>query len=392
MILKEPGNFRIHRLRVIHLYEADYNLILSVKWRQIVHAAKDKRLLNPGEYGAVPNRRAQDPVFMEEMETEISRASRKPFVKFDNDATSCYDRILPSIASIVSQKYGAPKSLAYVFARTLEEAKYKLKTMLGISETSYKHSRLLPIYGTGQGSGNSPVIWLLISNELFQCYESKAHGATFESPDRTQRIQIFMVGFVDDTSCSVNLFHSNSPPAVSTLLDLMERDAQLWNDLLWSTGGALEPKKCSYHVVSWEFNDGIPQFVAGQVGRDLFTTPASGTPIQIQPLSAYSSHKTLGQRKEPSGNQTSQRKDLEKKCKKALIPRFLQPARQTNCMDILFFSFSAQRRISFIKLLFHPNSTKETPNQSYAFHFCKVWLQPNNMSRYAIWPLPIWRR
>ena len=91
------------------------------------------------------------------------------------------------------------------------------------------------------------------------------------------------------------------------------------NDLLWSTGGALQPKKCSYHVVSWEFNDGIPQLIPGQVGRDLFVTPASGTPIQIQPLSAYSSHKTLGHRKEPSGNQISQRKDLEKKCKKALI-------------------------------------------------------------------------
>ena len=62
MILKEPGNFRIHRLRVIHLYEADYNLILSVKWRQIVHAAKDKGILNPGQYGAVPNRCAPDPV------------------------------------------------------------------------------------------------------------------------------------------------------------------------------------------------------------------------------------------------------------------------------------------------------------------------------------------
>ena len=32
MILKEPGNTKIHRLRVIHIYEADYNLLLGVKW------------------------------------------------------------------------------------------------------------------------------------------------------------------------------------------------------------------------------------------------------------------------------------------------------------------------------------------------------------------------
>lgn len=31
MILKEEGNTKINRLRVIHLYEADYNLLLGVK-------------------------------------------------------------------------------------------------------------------------------------------------------------------------------------------------------------------------------------------------------------------------------------------------------------------------------------------------------------------------
>jgi hypothetical protein len=30
--LQEPCNIKIHRLRVIHLYEADLNLILGVKW------------------------------------------------------------------------------------------------------------------------------------------------------------------------------------------------------------------------------------------------------------------------------------------------------------------------------------------------------------------------
>jgi hypothetical protein len=33
MILKEPANHRIHRLRVLHLFEADYNLILGAMQR-----------------------------------------------------------------------------------------------------------------------------------------------------------------------------------------------------------------------------------------------------------------------------------------------------------------------------------------------------------------------
>ena len=31
MIFKEPGNFQIHRLRVLHIYEADFNLLMAVK-------------------------------------------------------------------------------------------------------------------------------------------------------------------------------------------------------------------------------------------------------------------------------------------------------------------------------------------------------------------------
>ena len=47
MLEKEPGNPKIHRLRVIHLYEADYNLILGVKWRELIHHCEDKHLLHP---------------------------------------------------------------------------------------------------------------------------------------------------------------------------------------------------------------------------------------------------------------------------------------------------------------------------------------------------------
>ena len=48
--------------------------------------------------------------------------TRKHLVKFDNDATSCYDRILVLLASILSQKFGMPKNVTLVMARTLEEA------------------------------------------------------------------------------------------------------------------------------------------------------------------------------------------------------------------------------------------------------------------------------
>jgi hypothetical protein len=45
------------------------------------------------------------------------------------------------------------------------------------TEENYKHCQCYPIYGMGQGSGNSLTIWLVISFVLFNCYEEKAFGA-----------------------------------------------------------------------------------------------------------------------------------------------------------------------------------------------------------------------
>ena len=51
MIFKEIGNYKIHRLRIIHIYEADFNMILAVKWRQLLRSADEKQLINKGQYG-----------------------------------------------------------------------------------------------------------------------------------------------------------------------------------------------------------------------------------------------------------------------------------------------------------------------------------------------------
>jgi hypothetical protein len=40
-----------------------------------------------------------------------------------------------------------------------------------------------PIYGTGQGSGNSPAIWCFISSLLYDCYDKKAAKAMYITPD-----------------------------------------------------------------------------------------------------------------------------------------------------------------------------------------------------------------
>jgi hypothetical protein len=75
MIEKEPGNTKIHRMRVTHLYEADYNFILRVKWRQMIYDSDRAGVLHCGQFGGQPGCDALTPVFMEELKNEVSHAS-----------------------------------------------------------------------------------------------------------------------------------------------------------------------------------------------------------------------------------------------------------------------------------------------------------------------------
>ena len=139
MLEKDPGTPKIHRPQVIQLYEADYNLILAVKWRQLLHFACDNQFINPSHFGSVPGREALDAVFIQEMEYEITRMTCKPLLHFDNDATSCYDRINVCIANVVSRKFGQSRKVCIVEGQTLTEARYHLKTKLGVSDEFVQH-------------------------------------------------------------------------------------------------------------------------------------------------------------------------------------------------------------------------------------------------------------
>ncbi len=224
MLFKDTDNVRIHRMRVIHIYEADYNLVLGVQWRIALYQDEAFRELNAGQFGSRPRRNAIDPVFLEELQFEISRLSRKLMVQTNYDAMSCYVRIIQNLAMLVSWKFGVPKHVTQSNARTLEQANFRVRTDLGVSETGYTHSDEHPVYGTGQGSGNSPQIYCFLSSVMFDCYEEINHPAAYCSPDHADAVQISMIGFVDSSNGQTNNFLQ--PAETKTTLHTMINKAR----------------------------------------------------------------------------------------------------------------------------------------------------------------------
>ena len=318
IIFKDPDTIKLHRIRVIHIYEADYNLAMGVKWRSAMQQAEAKQVLNEGQYGSRNGRRATDPVFIEELQLEISRASRKPLVLINYDATACYDRIIPNLGMIVSRKFGVPATVTKTNAATLEGAQYRIRTELGLSKDSYSHSPDHPIYGTGQGSTNSSSINLFQASVLFDCYDTKAHPATYTTPKGNHKTVLGLIGFVDDNGGQTNEFDSDgSEETTARLIKNTSKNAQLWANLLQVSGGAIEMAKCSVHVIQWLFSTTggpvLQLFEADHQKHLEITDEMTGETHPLELLSAYRAHKTLGYHKAPAGNQQEQFRQLKKK-------------------------------------------------------------------------------
>ncbi len=180
------------------------------------------------------------------------------------------------------------RNVIFVHAKTLKETKYKLKTSMGISDEFYTNCEAFPIYGTGQGSGNSPAIWCIVSSVLFAAHEDKGHGAYFCSPDQEMSVSLSMIGFVADSTGQVNKFTDTTQPTPEFLRQIMQLDAQLWSDLLWLSGGLLKLGKCSFHQFHFDFDhDGQPMMRAGTYGSHLQRSSPSNSLIQPRKWGAW---------------------------------------------------------------------------------------------------------
>ena len=56
MIYKEQSNVKIHQLRAIHIYEANYNFFIGAVWIEAIQHAQKLGKINQGHYRGCPGR------------------------------------------------------------------------------------------------------------------------------------------------------------------------------------------------------------------------------------------------------------------------------------------------------------------------------------------------
>ena len=304
MIEKDPGQPKINRLRIIHLFEADYNLFLKIMWgSRLVRRAVLFDVLHDGQHGSVPGRNPMDPIMLHQLTTDLCRLLKLNFARFDNDASACYDRIIVALAMLAARRCGMPNSAIRTHAQALRFMQYTVKTVYGVSEASYKGTPLEPLFGTGQGSGASPAVWLSLVVILLNTLERVVpERISFRSPDGTLDHRRLVDAFVDDTALGLT---DDGSLSFSELVTSLERIAQTWEQILHFSGGALNLKKCSWYIMYWDWVNGRPVLrpiteedptVNLRQGSILECT----TPIPRQPLT--SAARVLGVHQTPMGD------------------------------------------------------------------------------------------
>ena len=152
MIRKEPNNPKINKLRVLNKLEAEYNLVLKYHWpHQTTHYAEKKNL---GQWGTRPRISANTTALIDELINEIHRLSYRSLATLQNNAATCFDKMIRILSLLCSRLHYVPESVCRLQANALKRMQYKIRTIYGTSTKTYSNSTEIPIYGQGQGTGS----------------------------------------------------------------------------------------------------------------------------------------------------------------------------------------------------------------------------------------------
>ena len=153
MIGKILDNTKINKLRLINIYEVNYNLIFKPCLpRKVTHHVDQHNLLGETQSGTRPLFSAENVALIDECVLEISRITCTTLEKLQNDVVTCFDWQVNTHAMLNSRKYEVLDQAYKLLSAILHQTKYHVKTALDILDTSYCSTPEYPFYGTGQGS------------------------------------------------------------------------------------------------------------------------------------------------------------------------------------------------------------------------------------------------
>jgi hypothetical protein len=159
--------------------------------------------------------------------------------------------------------------------------------------------------GLCQGNGAAPAGWAGISICIIGAHKKKGHGAKFLYPITQLQHHLSAILYVDDT----NLLHIDltKHESINEVHLAIQESVNSWGNLLIATGGALQPAKCFFSIILFEWKNGNWSYESNASKQELgITVPLLGSGrASINHKLVEHAEKTLGAMTSPDGNSDS---------------------------------------------------------------------------------------
>ena len=199
-IEKKAGDFRLSKMHTIQMMNSEFQANNKLVGRRAMAFAEEHKLIPPGQCGFRKQHQSIDLALSKRLVWDLLILQRRAAGWISNDAKSCFDRVVHSIAKIALLRFGILWGALAMMFDTLAVSTHRVRTGFGDSAESFEPPSEIAFQGCGQGNGAGPPIWAAVSSILILMMEAAGFGfECLSALSRRQLITAQCFAFVDDT-------------------------------------------------------------------------------------------------------------------------------------------------------------------------------------------------
>ena len=252
VIEKEPGNWLLKKMRIIQMMNAEFQANNKMIGRLGMKNAEKHNLIPPGQCGSRKKHQSIDLALSKRLVWDLLITQRRAAGWISNDAKSCFDRIVHSVAKISLLRFGIPWQTLEMMFKTLSNATHWVRTGYGEAKDGFFPPSDKSFQGCGQGNSAGPPIWVAVSAILILMMEAAGFGFESLNVIDLEMLTAQCFSFVDDTEAI-----EAARDIWQTGKDIFERiqeAAKLWSGGIRTTGGAINPEKSFWWLIDFIWN------------------------------------------------------------------------------------------------------------------------------------------
>ena len=201
LICKDDNTPYIHRLRPLHIVEAELQFFSKNQWSyKFIRQAEHLKNISPSQYGGRKNKQAQSSVLNTILTFDIHRQTRRTFTFNGDYLRPNYDRELAHFSAAETRSHGLSYEAGQLLVNITSKQQFHIKTKQGISPSYYSYTDSNPVWGLGQGISWAGSCWQFTATSIEKCLLADYCGAELTNPLKIKTISPFMKFFIDDTT------------------------------------------------------------------------------------------------------------------------------------------------------------------------------------------------